>query len=51
MMAKRDRDALLDFVSVGLLAVVGAEGGNFLGRPLRLLFPITYDSKDTCQLN
>jgi hypothetical protein len=25
-MAKRDRAALLDFVSIGLLAVVGAEG-------------------------
>lgn len=33
-MAKRDRDALLDFVSIGLLAVVGAEGGNRLPFPL-----------------
>jgi hypothetical protein len=29
----------------------GAEGGNFVGRALKLPFPITYDSKDSLPLN
>src|ERR1700681_2685016 len=29
----------------------GAEGGHFVGRALKLPFPITYDSKDSLPLN